>query len=220
MKSVFALTAILSGCGPAPSSDDVGVLVRDAGPRDRVVVDRGGSDSTVLDQAAPDQASADSAVADGTGPDLTPLDSAVASDSALPDTRAPDLGSPDTYLFYGPYVATGLPRVINDATANGPTLTTVVLNVPATLNVDFADVHVEISHEDVRDLLVQLVPPVGNSDTLYDGTSCSSACPTNRVLDQRLNIFNDTRGNWVLRLTDRNQSRTGVVQAYTLNFIP
>jgi hypothetical protein len=232
MRSSLLPLLLLAACSPAPSSDDVGVYLRDSGARDRTSADQASADSSAVDAAAADAASADASAVDGTAADrattdtaaasdlVTATDTAASADHVVVDSSGADLGPADTHLFYGPYAATGLPRVINDATASGTAVTTVALSVPQNLNVDFADVHVEISHEDVRDLWVQLVPPIGNADTLYDGTSCSSSCPPSLVIDQRIQVYNATTGSWVLRISDRNQSHIGTLQSYTLNFIP
>lgn len=226
VKSPLLPWLLLAACGPTPSSTDVGVYVRDVGVRDsaradQAPADTGSSDAGAADHAVADATAADAPAADQLAPDTaSAADTASAPDTAVADTAPADSGPQDAYLFYGPYAATGLPRVINDATSSGTAVTAVALSVPQNLNVDFADVHVEIAHEDVRDLWVQLVPPVGNADTLYDGASCSSSCPTSLVIDQRIQVYNATNGSWVLRISDRAISHVGTLQSYTLNFIP
>ncbi len=225
----FALALlVLSACGPSPTTTDATVSSPESGWSDT------GSDAGQLDSATTDSAVADSATPDTTQPDAAVGDSAVAdsaspdsasSDSAAPDTAQPDSAQldsapADATVFYGPYAASGLPKIINDATGGSSELTMGVISVPSALTVDFADVHVEIAHGDSGDLLVELVPVQGAGEVLYNGDSCSSGCDANVVIDQRVNVYGPTNGNWVLRITDRYPSQSGVLQSFTINFVP
>jgi len=234
---VSALLVSLNACGPAPSNTDAALPYRpqDAARLDMAVADQSApdtaatSDAGVVDSARPDSSGggSDSARPDSssTTPDSAAPDSA-APDSAQPDSSAPDSGEPDQgSLFYGPYMAPGLPRTITDATSSSPSSTNTVITVPVELGAAFVDVHFEIAHPEVSDLAVFLIaPPPSSAVELYPTAldSCDpGTCPNPLVRDRLLiPVQGETQGDWVLRVTDRFQTQTGLLQSYTVAFIP
>lgn len=193
-------------------------MLADSAMRDNMLVaDRALNDAAILDNSSFDTGHADA------GPtDLQQSDRAVSDlsqpDSTIADTRRPDTSPTDAYVFYGPFAASNLPRPIMDADNSGSKMTMVAITVPASLNSNFVDFHVEIQHQDSRDLLVEVLPPTGSGATLYDGRSCSENCSATLVLEQRENVYNDTQGNWVLRVTDKNPGSTGTINVFTIGF--
>ncbi len=221
----FGLTKLLA-CSPTPAIQDAASNRRDAGradnatatdatPRDVMLAsDRDqATDSTRDDHSLqpdvqpPDVLQPDTAMADATQPDTMPADSAQ-----------PDTAPTDAYVFYGPFSAGNLPRPIRDADNNGSQLTLVAITVPSSLNANFVDFHVEIQHQDSRDLLVEVLPPTGAGASLYNGQNCTQNCSDNLVLEQREPVYNDTQGNWVLRVTDRNPGSTGTILVFSVGF--
>lgn len=223
--------AFALGCSPTPSAQDAASNAHDGAGTDHAIADAGPRDlALATDRNAPvDTLSADQEPSDSTLPDNPIQDSALSdsqqSDTAVPDTAVSDTTLPDTapqdaYVFFGPYVASGLPRIILDADANGAVLTQVLIPVPASLNVDFVDVHVEIRHQDSRDLVVTFLPPLGSGATLYNGNDCTQNCDTGLSIDQRVPVYDSTQGNWVLNISDRFQSHTGTLLSFTVSFVP
>ncbi|MBN2360516.1 MAG: proprotein convertase P-domain-containing protein [Deltaproteobacteria bacterium] len=210
-SSALGAALALAACGPVPTTGvDAELPRRDVGG---------------YDQARPDAAHAD-AIADAGRPDRAiPTDSAPTPDAARPDLALPDQAAPDSArldatLWYGPYQAAGLPKVLADAVDNSPRSTDTIITVPDSLGSAFVDVYVAIVHDDSHDLVVTLIPPAGSSSELFGGDSCTSgSCPYSLLIDRTgLTVTGSTLGDWVLRVTDRYSGQTGMLQTFQLTF--
>lgn len=173
--------------------------------------------SIVQDASTPDTLQIDVLSADAnSGPDL------VVHDAARPDTTRPDIVPTDTLENYGPYVATGVPAVVPDATAGADGSIYIPINVPQQLTVFYVDVHFEVSHDDAHEIKISLIPPMGTAEVLFEGsTECSTGqCPASIVRDMRKQVYQSTQGTWALHVVDTQQTQTGMVHEFALSFVP